>query len=79
MKLKDFILSDDFYSLGNKAKLLYFYLAIMKDNDGYVNSNLLIRHLLYASDTEYNQLLKTGLIEMNEDGSTVRVLKEVVK
>lgn len=78
MKLKDFLETDDFYTLTNNAKLLYLYLNAYayKDKDNLVYCSELIMMILNVDSRPFSELRELGWIEIDEDSGVIEVKKE---
>lgn len=71
----EFINSDDFLSLSDKARLLYFYLIASTDDDGFLINHKTVMRICGASDKEFNELLDNGfLIDFKEYDSKAIVI-----
>ena len=76
MKLKDFLETDDFYTLTNEAKLLYLYLNAYKDKDNLVYCSKLIANMTSTTYKEFNELKDNNLIRFDEYSVPVEIMKE---
>lgn len=76
MKLKDFLETDDFYTLTNEAKLLYLYLNAYKDKDNLVYCSELIMMILKIDSRPFAELRGIGWIKIDEDSGIINVTKE---
>ncbi|MBD8085419.1 septum site-determining protein MinC [Limosilactobacillus sp. c9Ua_26_M] len=76
MKLKDFLETDDFYTLTNNAKLLYLYLNAYKDKDNLVYCSELIMMILKIDSRPFAELRELGWIKIDEDSGIINVTKE---
>ncbi len=76
MKLKDFLETDDFYTLTNNAKLLYLYLNAYKDKDNLVYCSKLIANMTNTTYKEFNELKDNNLIRFDEYSVPVEIMKE---
>lgn len=76
MKLKDFLETDDFYTLTNNAKLFYLYLNAYKDKDNLVYCSKLIANMTNTTYKEFNELKDNNLIRFDEYSVPVEIMKE---
>lgn len=76
MKLKDFLETDDFYTLTNNVKLLYLYLNAYKDKDNLVYCSKLIANMTNTTYKEFNELKDNNLIRFDEYSVPVEIMKE---
>lgn len=75
MELKDFLETDDFYTLTNNAKLLYLYLNAYKDKDNLVYCSELLMMTLKVDGRQFSELREIGLIKIDEDSGIIEVTK----
>ena len=58
MFTRELLESDKFLELSHNAKVLYFYLNLAADNEGFVNSKQRVMRLCDCSDTDLQELIK---------------------
>lgn len=59
---KSLLMDNEFLSLSNDEKTLYFYLLMFADDDGFIKRSIMIDGVLHVSDDNYNNLENKGLI-----------------
>lgn len=59
---KSLLMDNEFLSLSNDEKALYFYLLMFADDDGFIKRSIMIDGVLHVSDDNYNNLENKGLI-----------------
>ena len=67
--------SDRFVDMKTSSKLLYFYLVLNADDDGFVGNVKMINFLTGANSDNYGELLKNNLI-MKPSASKVYVITD---
>ncbi len=65
------ISADEFFELENSAKILYFYLALTADDDGFINGLNRIQRSLGCSDADLEALVGIGYIIKFPSGKAV--------
>ena len=65
------ISADEFFELENSAKILYFYLALTADDDGFINGLNRIQRSLGCSDADLEALISIGYIIRFPSGKAV--------
>lgn len=53
---KSLLMDNEFLSLSNDEKALYFYLLMFADDDGFIKRSIMIDGVLHVSDDNYNNL-----------------------
>ena len=75
MERKDFLETNNFYTLTNSAKLLYLYLNAYKDKDNLVYCSKLIANMTSTTYREFNELKDNGLIKFDEYSAPVEIVE----
>lgn len=68
---RELLESDKFLELSHNAKVLYFYLNLTADNEGFVNSKQRVMRLCDCSDTDLQELIKGNWIILFDTGVLV--------
>ena len=68
MFTSDVIAENEFLSLPNRAKVLYIYLCLFADDDGFCGSGKMLIPMLRAEASDFLLLEKAGFIYLFESG-----------